>query len=992
MSELNPFAAFVNEEGTSDTLHEKKILKEDSIISLLERIFAFSLNEDVARKHGYMYIGDLVSSAEKQIVLNKENLSYCLCERLLSISSTDSSSSSAYDTYSNHSRENEVIKYLYECYKIYREEGLDEINDYKIIKDEILKNASTAFIYPDIYSDQNECRQILDIMKYDDMHSEFFKDLCQTIDENDESSLVDIYRKIISLLTSDLLVQHLSTFDMKFFDVLKVLTMKENIAILFMECNEPKKPSTGVSYANTVLGALFNISILPKNPGAEYEHFRDIMTHTALDSMESVVWNKVKLITDQLHLFILSLLKISPAVYNKILNWIGQCIANNSDREKLWNVQLALDFNYTCVSDGFMLQLGNVLLKLSEPFCNKKKILKVDPTYCAVPNDLIQEKNIHLLNMSRHTCILPVEEDSTEQRLMANSYSFISNCFYMTHSVTYSGFVLAVDKSIKMNQEFARLEGLYEASRNGSRHYGDPDSIRERLRTEMTKFLSYKAQLTEPNMLSSMFNFISSSCYWLCLVAIKQDSNDENSYAPNEETEISFPISSSIPNTLRCIPEFIVNNIICFVNFIKRFNVGIFEEHGLEKLEPILNFLLMFMGNHGCLKNPHLRAELAEGVEALLPVHGEIISSRPRNVGNFQRKKLFAEYKFKLQVVKSLLEVFVGIEMTGQSVEFEQKFNYRRPMYKVMEYLWESEDYQNHFRKLAEEAERNMEAVTPPIFLRFINLLINDAVFLLDDSLTNMSNLRELQVARDEEESTLPANEIAQILGSIRQIGNLARFDNILGRDTITALENLTSKITIVFTHSTMVDRMASMLNYFLFNLVGPNKKNFKVKNPKEFSFEPAETVLKICKIYINLKQSDAFCLAISQDGRSYSPQLFSYAEDVLIRIGGTSYIQEIKELAEKVSKIAEEFQANEEAITGAPDNFLDPIMSTLMTDPVILPSSRQTVDRTTIARHLLSDQTDPFNRSPLSMDQVIPDTALANEIREWIAERRSTR
>lgn len=57
----------------------------------------------------------------------------------------------------------------------------------------------------------------------------------------------------------------------------------------------------------------------------------------------------------------------------------------------------------------------------------------------------------------------------------------------------------------------------------------------------------------------------------------------------------------------------------------------------------------------------------------------------------------------------------------------------------------------------------------------------------------------------------------------------IARFDNILGKDTITALENLTSKITIVFTHSTMVNRMASMLNYFLLNLVGPKKKNFKV-------------------------------------------------------------------------------------------------------------------------------------------------------------------
>jgi hypothetical protein len=37
-----------------------------------------------------------------------------------------------------------------------------------------------------------------------------------------------------------------------------------------------------------------------------------------------------------------------------------------------------------------------------------------------------------------------------------------------------------------------------------------------------------------------------------------------------------------------------------------------------------------------------------------------------------------------------------------------------------------------------------------------------------------------------------------------------------------------------------------------------------------------------------------------------------------------------------------------------APDEFLDPITSILMSDPVMLPSSRKIVDRATIARHLL--------------------------------------
>lgn len=52
--------------------------------------------------------------------------------------------------------------------------------------------------------------------------------------------------------------------------------------------------------------------------------------------------------------------------------------------------------------------------------------------------------------------------------------------------------------------------------------------------------------------------------------------------------------------------------------------------------------------------------------------------------------------------------------------------------------------------------------------------------------------------------------------------------------------------------------------------------------------------------------------------------------------------------------------------------------MYTLMRDPVTLPSSRVVVDRATIKSHLLSDTKDPFNRVPLSMDDVIASTCLS--------------
>ncbi len=79
--------------------------------------------------------------------------------------------------------------------------------------------------------------------------------------------------------------------------------------------------------------------------------------------------------------------------------------------------------------------------------------------------------------------------------------------------------------------------------------------------------------------------------------------------------------------------------------------------------------------------------------------------------------------------------------------------------------------------------------------------------------------------------------------------------------------------------------------------------------------------------------------------------------------------------------------------------------MYTLMRDPVKLPSSRTTIDRSTIKAHLLSDATDPFNRSPLSIDDVVPgklfcrfydactdfrlDVELKQKIIAWLAVQR---
>lgn len=103
--------------------------------------------------------------------------------------------------------------------------------------------------------------------------------------------------------------------------------------------------------------------------------------------IEGILWINIEQLNDHIHSFVLSLLKCSPKIKDRTLGWFANCLKSNADRGKLWNSQAPPELNpanYTTVTDGFMINLSNLMLRLCQPFCTNSKILKVDPTYCSV--------------------------------------------------------------------------------------------------------------------------------------------------------------------------------------------------------------------------------------------------------------------------------------------------------------------------------------------------------------------------------------------------------------------------------------------------------------------------------------------------------------------------------------------------------------------------------------------------------------------------------
>ena len=232
------------------------------------------------------------------------------------------------------------------------------------------------------------------------------------------------------------------------------------------------------------------------------------------------------------------------------------------------------------------------------------------------------------------------------------------------------------------------------------------------------------------------------------------------------------------------------------------------------------------------------------------------------------------------------------------------------------------------------------------------------------------------------EERTAKEEELAQAEGQAQSYMQLTN-------ETVSMMKLFTKTLSASLTMPEIVDRVAAMVDYTLDTLVGPKSTNLRVDDPGKYQFHPRALLGEFIDIFLNLGASDNFILAVARDGRSYKPENFNTATRILTRFSlkSAQEMEEWEKLKARFKDAKELDDQTEEDLGEIPDEFLDPLWYTLMRDPVILPTSRATVDRSTIRSHLLSDPQDPFNRSPLKIEDVVDDVELKRKIDAFIAE-----
>jgi hypothetical protein len=172
--------------------------------------------------------------------------------------------------------------------------------------------------------------------------------------------------------------------------------------------------------------------------------------------------------------------------------------------------------------------------------------------------------------------------------------------------------------------------------------------------------------------------------------------------------------------------------------------------------------------------------------------------------------------------------------------------------------------------------------------------------------------------------------------------------------------------------------------------LVGAKCMELKAKSGskdfEEYNFDPKKLLMQICVIYITLAREapEKTRRLVSEDGRYYKPETFKKALRILTRERMINEEQQ-KQFQQFTSELAErQMQAQQAEDVDIPEEYLDPVMADLMTDPVMLPNSQKIMDRNTIVRIIMSDDHDPFTRTPLKQEELIPQPELKAEIAEF--------
>lgn len=646
----------------------------------------------------------------------------------------------------------------------------------------------------------------------------------------------------------------------------------------------------------------------------------------------------------------------------KMLDWLALTVNKNHMRRAMQVDKKKVS------SDGFMVNVTVILDRLCEPFMDATfaKIDRIDIDYLRrSPRVDIQDET--KINADQKT------SDEFYSTKASGTNNFISEVFFLTVAAHHYGLEAAntklstLQKDVKwLEKELVKLEPERSKYMTSQAQLAIFDNHVKKMKDQIERgkcsILAIQGVLLDETMQARSMQLMRYVIVWLLRIASPGTSFPKS--------ELQLPLPKEQPVEFKCLPEYFVEDIVGNFKFITRYMPHIITTTQCEELVKIC---IAFLRSSEYIKNPYLKS----GLVTIL-FHGVWgIPGRPKGVLG---DTLFAHDFAMKHLLHALMKFYIECESTGTHTQFFDKFNIRYEIFQVIKCIWPNPIYREH---LATEARVNLD-----FFVQFVNLLLNDVTFVLDESFTAFKEIhdlsRELKNAPANMEQTSRQEQEEKLASAQGKAKSYMQLTN----ETVAMLKLFTEALADSFTKKEVVVRLAHMLDYNLEALVGPKKSQLKVENPEEYGWNPRNMLAEVTDVYLNLESKQSFIDAVATDGRSYREEYMTEAYKILQRfkLKSPEQMEQWQSMSDRIKEAKAQADMVEADLGEIPDQYLDPILASLMEDPVTLPVSKQIVDRGTIQAHLLSDPHDPFNRTPLKIEDVIPNDELREEIQNWKA------
>lgn len=648
----------------------------------------------------------------------------------------------------------------------------------------------------------------------------------------------------------------------------------------------------------TLLGPWFSLS--PLQAKVTMSYFSSPKTRDQayiLNAQRSLRMTQQIVSTDLLDV-INHMIRASKEARDRVLDWFATALNINHKRR-------AMQVNTEEVaSDGFMFNLTTCLDQLCEPFMDASftKIDRIDAEYLHRDSrvDMHDETKI---NADQHA------SEAFYSKKADGTSNFITEVFFLTVAAHHYGSESLTSKLEQLEKDLKHMESTitkFELERH--KWAGNPMQLRtyeQALKKYKDKFdlglaLKYSLQglLFDDTWQARSMLFMRYVTVWLLRLVSNVD-------FPKQK--ISLPLPEEQPEVFKCLPEYFLDDIVSNFKFIMWCMPQIITA---TQGDELVMLCIAFLESSSYIKNPYLKA-------GLVSILFRGTWNRPGGARGVLVDLLNSMEFANDYLLQAVMKFYIEAEHTGTHSQFFDKFNIRFEIFQIIKCIWPNTLYRE---KLSYQAKQNLD-----FFVQFVNLLLNDVTYVLDESFGAFKTINNIQQEMAREGSSMETNTRQQREEHLSSAQRSAKSYMQLTNETLAMLKLFTDALADAFTMPEIVQRLADMLDYNLDAMVGPKSSDLRVDNLQEYGFNPRALLSEIIDVYLNLAAKDNFITAVARDGRSYKPANFEKAAEILQKwsLKSPEELRLWSQLQKRIRTAKELDDQAEEDLGEIPDEFL---------------------------------------------------------------------